>query len=392
MKIAIVSHDITKGDGQGRVNYELVRYLLAQGVDVHLLADRVAPDLVEQGATWIPVHPRTESIHLIKVWKSARMVDRLLNQIGHRFDIILACGVTLNRAHTVNVAHFVHGTWLRSPYHASRVRPGLNGLYQWLYSAINARWERHTFEQADTAVAVSEMVRQELIDIGVPPEKITVIVNGVNSEEFAPGAAERKVLGLPEDVPLGLFVGDIQSPIKNLDTVLHALTEVPGVHLAVAGAIRRSPYPALAEKLEIADRVHFLGFRRDIPDLMKAADFFVLASRRDSCPLVLLEAMASGLPVITARTVGSADLVGTTCGFVLQGPDDRATLLQGLRTLAFDPATREEMGRAARRVAEAHSWDQMSERYMNLFTEIYKEKNEKKAIGVAESEIVPLAS
>src|SRR5690606_25250574 len=111
--------------------------------------------------------------------------------------------------------------------------------------------------------------------------------------------------GLPDAVPLALFVGDIQSSIKNLDAGLAALVQVPGLHLAVAGRIGTSPYPAMAEGLGVQDRVHFLDFRSDIADLMRAADFFVLVSRRDSCPLVLIEAVSSGLPVVTARTVGN---------------------------------------------------------------------------------------
>ena len=238
---------------------------------------------------------------------------------------------------------------------------------QYAFGALNARWERQTFAQAQTVVAVSDMVRDELIQIGVPAAKIEVIVNGVDIDEFQPGPADRSALGLPEDVPLGLFVGDIQSPIKNLDTVFHGLTDVPALHLAVAGALPRSPYPALARSLGIEDRVHFLGFRRDIADLMRAADFFTLPSRRDSCPLVLLEAMASGLPIITSRQVGTANLVEESeCGFVLHAPDDHDTLRHGLTALRDDPSLRAEMGRAARAMAERHSWKRMSEQYLDL--------------------------
>ncbi len=65
--------------------------------------------------------------------------------------------------------------------------------------------------------------------------------------------------------PLALFVGDIRSRRKNLELVLHALTEVRGLHLAVVGDTARSPYPAMAAELGVMDRVHFLGYRRDVP-------------------------------------------------------------------------------------------------------------------------------
>ena len=172
---------------------------------------------------------------------------------------------------------------------------------------------------------------------------------------------------MPAAVPLGLFVGDICSPIKNLDAVLQALPNVPSLHLAVAGGLERSPYPAMAERFGVANRVHFLGFRRDVADLMRAADFFVLPSRRDSCPLVLLEAMASGIPIITARTVGTSTLVTPEAGFVLNGPEDSDTMLEGLRAFASDTARRTAMGEAARGIAEDYSWGAMGERYLELF-------------------------
>jgi glycosyltransferase involved in cell wall biosynthesis len=210
------------------------------------------------------------------------------------------------------------------------------------------------------------MVREELIEIGVPDEKITVIINGVDLEEFKPGPADRDSLKLPDGPVLGLFVGDIKSPIKNLDTVLRALPRVPHLHLAVAGESSDSPYPALADELNVADRVHFLGFRRDIADLMRAADFFLIPSRRDSCPLVLLEALASGLPVIASSRVGNAPLLQSGAGFVLDDPEDVVTLSDHTGTLTTDPALRQRMGRAARTVAETHSWDQMAASYLQL--------------------------
>lgn len=369
MHIALVSHNIVRGDGQGRVNVELARYLSEQGHHVHLIADRVDPALVERGCIWHPVHPGFDGVALLKVARFPRMADAQLQRLDGKIDVTVACGVVLSRAHTVNAAHFVHGPWLQSDYHNSKQATGVQRLYQHVFSSLNARWERRTFAAAQHVVAVSPMVKRELLEIGVPDEKITVIVNGVDLDEFAPGPADRSSLDLPQDPVLGLFVGDIKSPIKNLDTVLRALPRVPALHLAVAGDSTDSPYPALAEDLGVADRVHFLGFRRDIADLMRAADFFLLPSRRDSCPLVLLEALASGLPVIASSQVGNAPLLGSEAGFVLADPEDVDTLADHATALATVPSLRRRMSRAARSVAETHSWDRMAAEYLRLIRE-----------------------
>jgi glycosyltransferase involved in cell wall biosynthesis len=372
MHIAIVTHNVLRGDGQGRVNYELARHLLRNGHAVDLLADRIDPNLVEQdGATWLPLHPGFEEINLLKVWRFKHQANALLRRIGHQYDVVLACGVTLSCPHTVNVAHFVHGTWLNSPYHSYQVRRlGVRSLYHRTFTAVNARWERETFAQAQSVVAVSEMVRRELIEIGVPEGDVSVIVNGVDCEEFAPGPVSRADLGLPEAPVTGLFAGDITSPIKNLDTLLRGVAGVPELHLAVAGRLENSPYPALARELGIDDRVHFLGFRRDVADLMRATDFFALPSRRDSCPLVLIEALASGLPVVTTQTVGNSNLAADGAGFVLPSPDDVDGLTDALCRLTADASLRDRMSRTARAVAEAHSWSEMGDAYIRLFERV----------------------
>jgi glycosyltransferase involved in cell wall biosynthesis len=372
MKIALVTHNVIRGDGQGRVNYELTRYLLERGVHVTLLAEQVDPALLEAGAEWKPIRidAINQAVDLVKVWRFKQKADRLLRDIGPQFDIILACGVVLSIPHTINAVHFAHGGWRRSPYHTAKVNPSLNGAYQWLFSVLNDRWERQVLPQAQRIVAVSPMVRDELVASGLALDKIDVIVNGVDTDEFRPGPADRVSLGLPPNVPLGLFVGDIRSPIKNPDGVLQALVNVPEAHLAVVGALEGSPLPSKAIELGIDTRVHFLGFRRDVAHIMRAADFFTLPSRRDSCPLVLLEAMASGLPAIVSQNVGTAYLVSDGAGFVLDTPDDLNAMSRYIQNFVQQPAQRDLIGQTARRIAKQHSWKRMASKYYTLFEEI----------------------
>ena len=367
MRVAIITHDVYPGDGQGRVNFELARYLLGQGVEVELLADRIDDTLLALGATWVPLHPGGRSINLVRVWRFKQLVNRHLDAHPNRYDIILACGAVLDRPHTVNVAHFVHGTWADSPFHAARQHRGWRRWYYRLYTWLNVGWEQSVLANAETVVAVSDKVGADLVALGLPPERLRVIPNGVDTDEFAPGPARRADFGLPEKPPLALFVGDIRSPIKNLDTTLKALAEVPDLHLAVAGTVEGSPYPVLAAERGVADRTHFLGFQRDVASLMRSADVFVLPSHQDAFGLVVTEAMASGLPVILSRSVGASCILTSEVGVVIDPADDVAALSDAFTLLTTDSARRRRMGAAARDTALDYSWTRMGERYLDLF-------------------------
>jgi len=380
MRIAIVTHNVFIGDGQGRVNLELARHLLSKGHQVDLIADSIDERLQEWGARWIPIHPRVpvldvslDHLLLAKVWRFHRLANQELSKRKDRYDVIMGCGHTLSVPHSVNAVHFVHGAWLRSESHPIRTGKGVHALYQWLFNWLNSRWEVRSLKQAQVIVAVSEKVRSELIAAGLPADRIQTIVNGVDIDEFYPGPSDRDSLGLPVDVPLALFAGDIRSRRKNLDTVLRSLSHTPTVHLAVAGSTDGSPYPAIAKRLGLNDRVHFLGFRRDMPALMRAADVFTFPSRYEACTLALLEALASGLPVITAQTTGGAELITDACGAVLDDPNDVDALAHALHHILRDSVSRTEMQEEARSVAMSHSWTRMAERYLDVFHSIQSE-------------------
>ncbi|MBD2246674.1 glycosyltransferase family 4 protein [Nostoc sp. FACHB-888] len=373
MKLCIVTHKIKKGDGQGRVNYEVANEAIRRGHQLTLLASEVAPELEDNSqVNWIQIPVKGYPTEFVRNFIFAQKSADWLRQHRSEIDLVKVNGAINLAAADVNAVHFVHSSWLRSPVHISRNRRDLYGLYQWLFTAFNARWEKQAFQKAQVVVAVSEKVAQELVNIGVSRSRIRVIVNGVDLEEFAPGESNRQKLGLPGNVTLALFAGDIRTPRKNLDTVLHALVKVPDLHLVVVGHTQNSPFPELAASLGLSDRVHFVGYRRDIPQIMQAVDLFVFPSRYEACSLVLLEALSSGLPVITATATGGGELVTPECGIVLPDSDDINALAVALISLVSSPTLVKQMGKAARSVAERHSWTTMAKTYVDLFEELSK--------------------
>ena len=375
MHIAIVTNRLIVGEGQGRVNVELARAAARAGHVVTCLAHRVDNELLmEPNVEWVSLPDANAPVALIGNQRFAWASTSWLKQYGETVDLVVGNGFNTWAPTDINIVHFVHGAWRTSPVHDARLRRDAYGAYQWLYSTLNARLEQIALRRARHVVAVSEKVREELLTIGVPASSMSVIHNGVDINEFRPGPKGRSAIGLPSG-PLALFAGDIRTPRKGIDTVLQALQHVPELHLAVAGDLTNSPYPALAEDLGVSNRTHFLGFRRDVPQLMQAADFFVLPSRYEACSLVLLEAMSTGLPLVTARTAGGAELISEDAGIVLDNPNDVNALATALDRLVVETTRSEKMGRAARQIAEHHSWEHMAHRYLELFDHLISQKS-----------------
>jgi glycosyltransferase involved in cell wall biosynthesis len=169
------------------------------------------------------------------------------------------------------------------------------------------------------------------------------------------------------DFPVGLFVGDLQLPRKNLHTVLKALPACPGLHLAVVGRIGNSVFPAMARNLGVSDRVHFLDFRRDVPELMRSVDFVVFPSLYEPSGLVLLEAMASGVPVVTSASVGGLEASGTQGVLTLGHAENVDEISAAMRSLVEDPTLRRRMGQAGRGRALELDFRGMAAKYCDAF-------------------------
>jgi len=334
-----------------------------------MIASAVEEELVREGAIWLRIRPLKFPLALLKDWEFARHATRITKKNRDRFDIIHAFGYSLDLSHHVNSAQFVHAAWLKSACHTSRMERNAYGLYHWLYSALNVRWEKKAFLQAKKVVACSALVKRELLDVGVPSDRIHVILNATDPEEFKPGFPERAKMGLPEGVVLALFAGDIRTPRKNLETVLYALRLVPNLHLAVVGATEGSPYLELAKRLGVSPRVHFLGFRKDVAHVMRGVDIFVFPSRYEPFGLVVLEAMASGLAVVSAKCVGAASCIIPECGIVLPDPEDAPALGAALERILSDPEARLRMGKVGREIAKNHTFERMCTQFLDLYRE-----------------------
>jgi glycosyltransferase involved in cell wall biosynthesis len=215
-----------------------------------------------------------------------------------------------------------------------------------------------------------------------PAEKVHVIPNGVDVARFHPlnrGDALRRELSIAPDAPVIGIVAALR-PEKNHALFLRAASvvrnRIPTTNFVIVGdGPERGALEQLTRELNLAEAVHFLGNRSDVPDVLAAFDVFALTSRIEANPVSILEAMASGKPVV-APLVGSISesVSDGETGFLTE-PGNVQQVADRLAELAGDPQQALRMGRAGRAVVvEDWSLERMIEGYERLITTIYLKK------------------
>jgi UDP-glucose:(heptosyl)LPS alpha-1,3-glucosyltransferase len=216
----------------------------------------------------------------------------------------------------------------------------------------------------------------------VPSQQIHVVPNAIDPKRVLvsqPGAvrcAFRNRLGLEPSDLVGLFVGH-NFALKGLKPLLLALGERRKVdragrpvHLLVCGSGEPGPYKRLAHLLGLSETTHFLGFYPDIRSCYASSDFFVQPTYYDPCSLVVLEALACGLPVITTVQNGASELmVDGRQGYILTAPGARGELVTALGHMTND-IKRRGMAALAARLGNEQTFGAHVARLTSIFQEV----------------------
>jgi glycosyltransferase involved in cell wall biosynthesis len=234
----------------------------------------------------------------------------------------------------------------------------------------------------DITTQVSRAGVERYVRIGVVPRhKIRYIPNGVDTFRFKPDpdirAHVRTMLGV-KDAFMWLAVGRFQ-PQKDYPNLLQAFAQLVSQErealLVIAGDGPLRPLmETLALDLGLKEQVKFLGLRRDVPDLMKAADAYVMSSAWEGMPMVLLEAAATGLPIVATNVGGNSEVVmdGQT-GFLVPPKDPRALAEAMLRLMRLPYEIRQKMGQAGRaRVEAQYALERVVDQWEALYYELLK--------------------
>jgi sugar transferase (PEP-CTERM/EpsH1 system associated) len=234
----------------------------------------------------------------------------------------------------------------------------------------------------DRFVTVSEDLHRWLIaDIGICPRKVQTIPNGVDTERFAPGdpATSRVMLGLDPARPVVGTIGRLD-PVKDQAGLVRAFASVrmnfPDAGLVIAGdGPCRRELEALIASLDLGARVRLLGEQKDVPMVLRAMDVFVLPSIAEGMSNTILEAMASGLPVVATRTGGNPELVEDGVTGTLVPVGDPEALAGAIAGYLGDPVRRTSHGQAARqRAVERFDLGKMVAAYRDLYLALARQK------------------
>ena len=231
---------------------------------------------------------------------------------------------------------------------------------------------RVLFRRITSIIAVSNGVREDIVmsNSAAVREKVVTVYNGINVELFVDCKLTRRQartrLGLPENG--GTVYGTVGRLVetKGQEVLLKAFAKMYGKcaesWLLLAGAGRLEPdLRALATDLNIHERVIFLGFRADIPEILKAYDVFVLPSMAEGLPGALLEAMATGIPVIASQVGGVPEILNSPGLGVMVSPSSVDELAAAMEQVCrMDERKRNEVGKALRqRVLEEFTREKM---------------------------------
>jgi len=234
----------------------------------------------------------------------------------------------------------------------------------------------------DHVVTVSRFVAAYLASAGVPADMITTVATGVDFSRYQAspdGSSLRTELGLAADVPLIGTVAILRRKKGHLD-LLAAIPAVlqrhPNAHFVFAGdgPIEQLVRAGIASA-GLADRVHMLGLRRDVVNVLQALDLFVLPTHQEALGTAFIEAAAMGVAAIGTRVDGVPEVLADGESGLLVPPHDSPALAAAINTLLDDPARRKAMGTAAsQRIRRIYSREAMAEGMLALYARLLERR------------------
>jgi len=393
-KFVLLDHDVsvfTMNDDTG----SLPTRELWRGIEIHRplhidvsdsLPDVIAEDIRKWGRG---IHFFSKLL-VYNYLTASKMVNELVRNEGFLFDIVIAHdwlsamgGIAIKRELGLPFAFHVHST--------EKGRTMGNG------SEVVSNIEMRAAQTADMIVTVSNAMKDELIGLGFPAEKIRVIYNGVDPEKYSRSQVSqekvqeiRQLYGLKDDDLMVLFLGRLVS-VKGVDKLIaamtHVLQKIPNARLVIVGLGDMQDYLSrLAQNLKLQDNIKFRF--EFIPEEERiahyaACDVAVFPSVYEPFGIVAIEAMSMEKPVVVGASgvSGMREIVVASgeeqCGFHVN-PNDPTDIAWGIISALQDPQKRQLLGQNGRkRVLKEFTWDEIAKRTVQNYNELLESQKVK---------------
>jgi glycosyltransferase involved in cell wall biosynthesis len=365
-------HNYSSWGGNLATVRELCRELPARGFDTALAAPASQPYVARFREAGVRVYEAeiNSKYDLLAARRYAALVRKegfdVLHTHTRRADFVAALGGRRAGAAVVSTQH----GQINLDRFTLQARRDLSARFYCL--CLRRLFDRHVAVSAEIAAELQTRCR-------LPAEKVTYIPNGVEAAPFVEAGGERLSfryeIGAPRWAVVATVVASLDSKghADLLRAVARLASEGLDLRLVVAGEGQWGgpKIKAQAAELGIADRVHLVGLRDDIPRVLAGSDLFVLPTPSEGLSIALLEAMAAGLPVVATDVGGNPELVEPDRTGLLVPVGDEAALAAAMAELARNPARRRALGRAGRsRVTLEFTVGKMVDRYAALYEEL----------------------
>jgi UDP-glucose:(heptosyl)LPS alpha-1,3-glucosyltransferase len=372
MKVALCFPGCHSRGGVERVVQASARYLASRGHDVHVFANEWDPDPTSS----IHFHhvPMRKRPSFMRAPSFLKQCSKVLNP--KEFDVVNIQGCECPTGHVFRI-HSLHRAWIesskrfRSPLSPQRIKQRLNPLHPTLLHLESRHFRTRQYKRL---IALTPDVRRDLTTYyDVPEADVDIVPNGFNQSDFNPTNRAtrrdqmRKQLGLSEDqIALLLVANELHR--KGYPTILDAMRQMPPaqqkpLRLLVVGRVDEQEVKTLAHAAGVGAQVQYCGPTTDVASYHAAADLFVLPTQYEAFCLAILEALASGLPVITTKVPGAHDAIQPGInGMLIEDPTNGSELASAISSL-LDFDRRARFSAAAPLSVQAYRWPDVMERY-----------------------------
>ncbi len=369
----IVASDFVKTGGMDRANYGLAEYIARQGNNLHLVGYRVEDELVELPNVHVHDVPKPLNSHFL----GAPLLGSKALAVADRLSKASKLRVVVNGGNCpwadINWVHYVHAAY-RSDNRSSVV----SQLKKQANHQIALRTEKIALQQAKLVISNSIVTQNHLIDLlKLEPGKVKTIYYGIDPRIFYPATETEKATlrveyGWEIDRPIVTFIGALGDRRKGFDTLFSAWQQLcrdpnwTACLVAIGVGDELPLWQQRTQSAGLSDRIQFLGFRRDVPSILRAADCLVAPTRYEAYGLGVHEALCCGLPAITTATAGVAERYSAELqDLLLPDPNDVADLVSRLYRRQQQQAYYRQQAIDLSESLRRYTWDDMARDIVN---------------------------